>query len=116
MSRIQPAAEQAAHPTSGPRRRPRELSGSFMTHGGFQEDDSHKLLSDNPGAIQPRVGCRSCVITHGGAERLKGETERGRQHRTVEAMAVEPSLLGADSLKNGLESALEIFFGDHQHP
>ena len=32
---IQLAAEQAAHPTSGPRRRPHELPGSSVSHGGF---------------------------------------------------------------------------------
>jgi hypothetical protein len=30
-----PAAEQAAHPKSGPRRRPHELPGSVVTHGDF---------------------------------------------------------------------------------
>jgi hypothetical protein len=33
MYRILPAAEQAAHPKSGPRRRPHELPKSFRTHG-----------------------------------------------------------------------------------
>ena len=32
IRRRQPAAEQAAHPKSGPRRRPHELPGSFVTH------------------------------------------------------------------------------------
>src|SRR5437762_3028339 len=32
MSRIHLAAEQAAHPKSGPRRRPHELPGSLVTH------------------------------------------------------------------------------------
>jgi hypothetical protein len=41
-SRLQPAAEQAAHPNSGPRRRPRELSGSFVTH-----DDSGRPTHSN---------------------------------------------------------------------
>jgi hypothetical protein len=36
MRRFQPAAEQAAHPKSGPRRRPDELLGSFVTHGDFR--------------------------------------------------------------------------------
>src|SRR5580700_2314493 len=36
MRRLQPAAEQAAHPKSGPRRRPDELLGSFVTHGDFR--------------------------------------------------------------------------------
>jgi hypothetical protein len=35
MHRRQPAAEQAAHPTSGPRRRPRKLPESFVTQGDF---------------------------------------------------------------------------------
>jgi hypothetical protein len=35
MPRFQPAAEQAAHPKSGPRRRPRELPGSVVTQRDF---------------------------------------------------------------------------------
>jgi hypothetical protein len=33
---FKPAAEQAAHPKSGPRRRPHKLPGSCVTHGDFR--------------------------------------------------------------------------------
>ena len=36
MRRHQPAAEQAAHSKSGPRRRPPELVGSLVTHEDFR--------------------------------------------------------------------------------
>jgi hypothetical protein len=35
IHRLQPAAEQAAHPKSGPRRRPHELPRSVVTHAHF---------------------------------------------------------------------------------
>src|SRR6266487_988272 len=37
LRRRQLAAEQTAHPMSGPRRRPHALPGSFVTHGDFSQ-------------------------------------------------------------------------------
>jgi hypothetical protein len=48
MGRRQPAAEQAAHPMSGPRRRPHKLSGSFVAQG-----DSERTTHVNCSPIFP---------------------------------------------------------------
>ena len=48
MRRSQPAVEQAAHPESGPRRRPHALPGSFVTH-----DDSGRATHANCSPIIP---------------------------------------------------------------
>lgn len=48
MRRRQPAAEQAAHPLSGPRRRPHALPGSFVTHEDFRRTTHVNCSPMNP--------------------------------------------------------------------
>ncbi len=56
MRRFPPAAEQAAHPKSGPRRRPHELSESFVTRG-----DPERTTHINRSPIVPaRFNYGSC--------------------------------------------------------
>jgi hypothetical protein len=50
-----PAAEQAAHPNSGPRRRPRELPGSLVTHEDVERPTHTNCSPIFPARFKGRV-------------------------------------------------------------